>query len=191
MIKFSTFIFESFSFDEKSLKASFYYSFDNWSEIFEEIINFRTELVNAHLHSLQNKNVLNNFLFNLHIALWISYYKLFPTKTLEIKSWYLNSEQILFWEKFYRNWLWEFFITNNLDFSELINFKNIWKTPDFEEINIVNDYINNNCRDNSWIISTKNTEKNLLLWWGWKDSITSLILLEEKKTRFICFLKNR
>jgi hypothetical protein len=64
-------------------------------------------------------------LFNLHIALGISYYKLFPTKTLEVKSGYLNDEQIAFWEKFYRNGLGEFFIKNDIDFRELINFENI------------------------------------------------------------------
>jgi len=114
MKKFGKFIFESYSFDEKSLKASFYYSFD-WNEIFEEIIDFSSDKFDIPKISNSNKGeevniILNNFLFNLHIALWISYYKLFPTEILEVKSWYLDDEQILFWIKFYKNWLWEFFI---------------------------------------------------------------------------------
>ena len=188
MKKFSKFTFESFSFDEKSLKANFYYSFDNWSEIFEEIIDFKSDKFEIPKTSSFLKGstwnvmkgewldpILNNFLFNLHIALWISYYKLFPTKILEVKSGYLNDEQILFWEKFYRNGLGEFFIKNNIDFSDLINFKNVWKVPDLEKVNIINDYIENKI---SPFKGGLGGAKNLLLWWGWKDSITSLILLE-------------
>ena len=125
MKKFAKFIFESYSFDDKSLKASFYYtlkghqgSFD-WDEIFEEIIDFSSDKFDIPKNSNFHKEggldiILNNFLFNLHIALWISYYKLFPTEILEVKSWYLDDEQIAFWKKFYRNWLWEFFIKNNI-----------------------------------------------------------------------------
>jgi len=172
--KFEKFIFETYSFDEKSLKASFYYSFDNWSEIFEEIIDFNIKKhpLASYLSMRGNNIILNNFLFNLHIALWISYYKLFPTQILEVKSWYLNDEQIEFWEKFYRNWLGEFFIKNNINFSWLINFKNVWKVPNLEEISILNNYIEKSTNFTEW--------KNLLLWWGGKDSITSLSILNKQ-----------
>jgi len=56
-----------------------------------------------------------------------------------------------------------------------IFYKKIGKIPDLEKLNIINEYISNNCKDNSWIIST---EKNLLLWWGWKDSIVSFSILD-------------
>jgi len=197
MQKFSTFIFESFSFNQKTLKASFFYTlkghqgnFNNWSEVFEEIIDFKSNTFDITENKLNNKIILNNFLFNLHIALWISYYKLFPTKILEVKSGYLDQEQILFWEKFYRNWLGEFFITNNLDFSELINFKNIWKVPDLENIWIINNYISVETRQ--CLVSTEEKpEKNLLLWWGWKDSIVSYSILnkENKKSDLFVFWK--
>lgn len=184
MREFSKFTFESFSFNKQSLRASFYYSFDNWNEIFEEIIDFSSDKFILDKSQVNNKIVLNNFLFNLHIALGISYYKLFPTKILEVKSWYLDDKQILFWEKFYKNWLWEFFIKNDIDFSELINFKNIWKIPDLEKINILNNYI---------IYSFKKEldKANLLLWWGWKDSITSFSILnkENKKLDLFVFWK--
>ena len=154
MREFSKFIFESYSFDEVSLKASFFYSFDNWSEIFEEIIDFGSDRFDIPKISPFLKGspevwgegldiVLNNFLFNLHIALWISYYKIFPTKILEVKSGFLDDEQIIFWKKFYKNWLWEFFIKNDIDFRELINFENSWSIWDLEELNIKNNYIEN------------------------------------------------
>ena len=171
MREFSKFIFESYSFNEVSLKASFFYSFDDWTEFFEEIIDFRSDTFSLDKNQLNNKVILNNFLFNLHIALWISYYKLFPTKILEIKSWYLDDDQILFWKKFYRNGLWEFFIKNDIDFRELINFKNSWGIWDLEELNIKNNYIENSANFLSW--------KDLLLWWGWKDSIVSYSILNK------------
>jgi len=180
MKQFKKFIFESYSFDEVSLKASFFYSFDNWNEIFEEIIDFKSGVVNENLHSLQNKIVLNNFLFNLHIALWISYYKLFPTKTLEVKSGFLADEQIVFWKKFYKNWLWEFFIKNDIDFSELINFTNSWSICNLEELTVKNNYIESSA---NFVKS-----KDLLLWWGGKDSIVSFSLLNKEKKDFDLFV---
>ena len=181
MQKFSTFIFESFSFNQETLKASFFYSFDNWDEIFEEIIDFKSDKFNLDERQLSNEIILNNFLFNLHIALWISYYKLFPTKTLEIKSWFLDDDQIIFWKKFYKNGLAEFFIKNNIDFKDLLNFKNSWSILDLEEINIKNNYIENSANFLSW--------KDLLLWWGGKDSIVSYSLLEKNNFDLFVFWK--
>ena len=194
MKKFSKFTFESFSFDEKYLKASFYYSFDNWIEIFEEIIDFKSDFFNlpknySWLMKEDGLIILNNFLFNLHIALWISYYKLFPTEILEVKSWFLDDEQILFWKKFYRNWLWEFFIKNNIDFSKLINFKNIWKITDLEKLSIINNYIQNNIPPfKGGLGGEELEERNLLLWWGWKDSITSYLKLKKENKDFDLFV---
>jgi len=169
MRKFEKFIFESYSFDDVSLKASFFYSFDNWNEIFEEIIDFSSDDFSACKINLWNKIILNNFLFNLHIALWISYYKLFPTKILEVKSGFLDDDQITFWKKFYKNWLWEFFIKNDINFSELINFTNAWSIWILEELTIKNNYIESSA---NFVES-----KDLLLWWGGKDSIVSYSLL--------------
>ena len=173
MRTFEKFTFESFSFDEESLKASFFYSFNNWLESFEEKIDFNSDLFSIDKKQLDNKIILNNLLFNLHIALWISYYKLFPTNILEIKSWYLDSEQILFWKTFYINWLWEFFIKNDIDPRNLINFKNVWETPDLEKLLQINNYIQNSHNFIEW--------KTMLLWWGWKDSIVSYSILGENQ----------
>lgn len=160
--KFSKFYFEKFSFDKKTLKASFFYSFDKL-EFFEEIIDF-SFWNNEIWVNLNYDELINNYLFNLHISLWISYYKLFPTKELIIESWYLDEEQIDFWKKFYLNWLWEFLIKNKIDFDFLFNFVNTKNVNNYHFLKIDNYNINSN--------------KSLLLWWWGKDSIVSYSLLK-------------
>ena len=102
MQKFKTFYFESFSFNREKLEAQFTYSFDG-EEFFDEIIYFESDKFK--LRSDFDDNVINNLLFHLHIALGISYYKLYPTKDLVVKSGILDEKQIIFWEKFYKNGL--------------------------------------------------------------------------------------
>ncbi len=177
MKKFRTFVFESFDFDRENLIGKFYYSFDSGAEVFEEIIDFKCNhsLTSSLLRSGESTDdiVLDNFLFQLHLALGISYYKLFPTENLEVKSGYLDDEQIIFWEKFYKNGLGEFFITNDIDPRGLVNFKNSGGIVDIEKLTVKNNYIEH---------SRNFVEgKTLLLWWGGKDSIVSYSLLKNKK----------
>lgn len=175
MKKFEKFYFEKFDFDKEKLKAKFYYSFDK-QEFFEEIIDFSSvffEIKNF------DEFLLNNLLFSLHIALWISYYKLYPTEILVVKSWFLDDYQIRFWKKFYTNWLWEFLIKNNINFEKLINFENS-KNIKNKNIKFVK-----NVLEEKKIIKNR---KSLLMWGWWKDSIVSSILLEEEKTDFDTFV---
>ena len=175
MRKFDTFVFESFEFDRETLQAHFYYSFDNWAEIFDEIIDFNCEWfeVDQNILETDDDTILNNFLFQLHLALGISYYKLFPTQNLEVKSGYLDDDQIVFWEKFYRNGLGEFFITNEIDPNGLVKFVNSGSAVSIDELTIKNNYIESSRNFIKW--------KTLLLWGGWKDSIVSYSLLKDKK----------
>jgi len=168
MKNFNTFYFERFEFDKISLKAKFFYSFDK-TEHFEEVIDFSSDFFNI-IDSIDYE-IINNILFHLHIALWISYYKLFPTEQLILESGFLDEKQIEFWISFYLNWLWEFFIKNNFDFKKILNFENI---KNFENKGYKNVEING---DNS-----------LLMWWGWKDSIVSSILLNEEKKDYTPFV---
>jgi ribosomal protein L11 methylase PrmA len=99
MKEFKTFYFEKFSFDSTSLKAKFFYSFDKKQNFIEEI-DFSSDFkVRQNL----DKNIIDNILFSIHLALGISYYKLFPTKSLIAESGVLTDNQIKFWEKFYKN----------------------------------------------------------------------------------------
>ena len=169
MQKFQTFYFEKFKFDKKNLQAKFFYSFDE-TEFFEEIIDFSSDFFE--LREDIDDDILNNILFHLHIVLWISYYKLFPTEKLIVKSWFLDEKQIKFWHKFYRNGLWEFFIKNDIDFNNILKFIN------FKNISDIN--INNKVEINN--------DKSLLMWWWGKDSIVSSILLEKENNDFDGFV---
>lgn len=157
MKEFNKFYFESFEFDEKTLEAKFNYSFDK-EEYFTETIGFRTE---KKIRKDLNKYIINNILFHIHIALWISYYKLSPTKDLIIESGFLDDYQIVFWKKFYIEWLGEFFITNNIDPNPLLNFINTENSRKFEKKDFDLD------------------DKLLLALWGGKDSIVSYSLIKD------------
>ena len=166
MKQFNNFYFESTSFDSKTLTASFSYSFD------EEI--FFTEKINFWDNNFQtikriNKRIINNLLFHLQLALGISYYKTFPTNNLIIKSWFLTDDQIVFWRKFYQNWLWEFLFRNQIEPNKLFNFVNTKKIhcEECQKIEIeMNKY---KCK----------SDKAILPFGGGKDSIVSFELLEK------------
>jgi len=66
MRKFNSFYFESFSFDEKTLKAIFKYSFDQ-DYFFEEEVDFSSDLF--FYRDDLDFDIINNFLFSLHLAL--------------------------------------------------------------------------------------------------------------------------
>jgi len=166
MEKFNTFYFEKFEFDETSLKAKFFYSFDK-KEFFEEEIDFSSDLFKTRENL--DKKIIDNILFSIHLALWISYYKLFPTERLIVKSGKLTENQIRFWEKFYKNWLWEFLYTNNINPKWLFNFENASNTK-FEKTDF------------------ELSNKSLVpIWWG-KDSIVTIELLKEAWADFDLFV---
>ncbi len=157
MKNFDTFYFEDFDFDKSTLVASFRYSFDS-SQLFEEKIDFSAD--SFVIRKDLEYEIINNLLFHIHIALWISYYKLFPTKNLIIKSWFIDDNQITFWKKLYLNWLWEFFVKNNIDPTNLLWFKNIKNTKNYHKKDF------------------KIKNKMLLPVWWWKDSIVTYSLIK-------------
>ena len=181
MQKFDTFYFEKFEFDKEKLQASFFYSFDEL-EKFEEVIDFKSQ--DFDLIKNIDDEIINNILFHLHIALWISYYKLFPTEKLIIKSGILDEKQIKFWHKFYKNWLWEFFIKNDFDFSDILRFENsphLTSPLKGEEQE----------QKNPPLLQRRGVRgegKSLLMWWWGKDSIVSSILLENENNDFDSFV---
>ncbi len=163
MIKsFKKFYFKWFDFDQATLVAKFYYSFDKEINFCEEI-DFTCKWFNVRKDI--NLDIVNNILFHLSIALWIWYYKAYPTKELILNHGKLNKEQIEFWQKFYKKWLWEFLYKNKLDPANLFQFIN-WTKKQFEKIDfdIQDKYL-------------------LPIWWG-KDSLVSAEILKEKKKEF-------
>lgn len=112
MREFQRFYFEDFRFESYSLKAYFNYSFDG-EECFEEVLDFSCE--GFSVRNDIDADVIENLCFHIFIALGISYYKLYPTKELVFRNHRLHTDKIQFWEKFYRNGLGEFLITNQID----------------------------------------------------------------------------
>ncbi len=162
MKEFKAFYFESFRFESETLKAYFLYSFDK-AEFFEEEIDFRCSWFE--LRKDFDETVFASFLFQIHLALGISYYKLYPTKDLFIWSGYLTDTQIAFWEKFYKNWLWEFLYKNNIPPQGLFQFHKesdiVYPKQDIDS-----------------------SEKSLVPLGGGKDSMVSIVLLEEAWYQF-------
>ena len=128
MKKFQTFHFKSHSFDPETLQASFSFAFDN--EItFTETIDFRCKDFQP-INNL-DPDMMNNLLLHLSLALWISYYKLCPTKELLIENWFLDDEQKIFRNEFYVNGLGEYFYRNKLSPKGLCQFVNGTSATDF------------------------------------------------------------
>ena len=169
MKPFNQFIISNYSWDPESLTASFCYSFDN-EEKFIEKIDFRPLKDTEKFPILRsNKYEINQILTHLHIALWVSYYKLYPTKEIIVESSYLTENQKSFWNVFYLKWLWEFFYRNQLDPRGLANFISKEWAPKFENK-----------------ISLTANKSLVLFWWG-KDSLVSVELLKEKWEDFDLF----
>jgi len=174
MKQYNNFYFEKFSFDIKTWIAIFYYSFDE-ELFFEEKIYFFDK--NFSLRKDINLKIVNNILFHIHIALWISYYKFFPTKSLVLKTWKLDDFQKKFWKKFYLNWLGEFFYRNKINPNWLLEFE----------------YINLGVKKEILDLKNRQTsEKYLVLVGWWKDSIVSIELLKKmwKEIDLVTFAVN-
>jgi len=121
MKAFQTFYFTGYDFDPKTLKASFFYSFDHEVD-FTETIDFACSGFQP-INSL-DPEILNTLLFHTSLAIGISYYKLYPTHDLVVETGSLNEDQQNFWKIFYTQGLGEFFYTNSLSPHGLINFVN-------------------------------------------------------------------
>lgn len=170
MKQYKNFYFEKFEFNNKTLEAKFYYNFDK-ELFFEEKISFLD--TNFALRKDLNLEIINNILFHIHIALWISYYKFYPTKKLILKTWKIDEFQINFFQKFYLNWLGEFFYRNNINPNWLLNFI-CESDTNFEKIDF------------------DLSDKYLLAVWWWKDSIVSIELLKKmwKQLDLVTFAVN-
>lgn len=120
-----TFIFSSYSYNAGAGTATFIYEFENGPE-FTEILKFQPTSRNV------NDQLLDQIMFNLHLALGISYWKIYCPAQIKVESGLLDKRQASFWNIVYTQGLGEFFFKNNIDFRGLINFpfhKNARPTP--------------------------------------------------------------
>jgi len=162
MKEFQTFYFTWYTFDPKTLKASFFYSFDHDVD-FTETIDFSCPGFTP-INDL-DKEILNTLLFHLSLALGISYYKLYPTENLVIEHGSLNQDQQKFWKTFYTQWLGEFFFRNNLSPKGRINFVN-WEKASPQKL-----------------FSTASNIPMIAIGWG-KDSLVSIELVKKLNIPF-------
>lgn len=110
------FVFDSYSIDVTGRSISFRYTIG--SRTYEE----RIVLNEGSLHLVPDKDLLDRILFNLHIALGISYWKATCSPHIEIRSGQLSEEQASFWNTIYTKGLGEFYFRNKIDFRSLVHF---------------------------------------------------------------------
>lgn len=110
------FVFDSYSIDESGRTVRFRYGIG--THVYEE----RMILNTGSLHDVDDHAILDSILFNLHLALGISYWKADCSPRMEIKSGTLSHEQAAFWNTVYTKGLGEFYYRNKIDFRSLINF---------------------------------------------------------------------
>ncbi|MDR3078477.1 MAG: hypothetical protein LBU15_00355 [Rickettsiales bacterium] len=112
------FIFDSYSFNPREKILNLSYSQDD-ELFFVETLRFPGGLELGR----EELEVLDRIFKYLHLAVGISYYKLFVSRTMEIRTGPLNREQAEFFNDFYRSGLGEFSYRNGLgDLRERINF---------------------------------------------------------------------
>lgn len=165
MKKYSMFTIQWYSFDTTTGEARFIYNFDE-DVVFEEVLFFA---VDGKESFDDNPALRSALLFDLALALWVSYYKLCPTTTVVLACWTLTSSQESFWQDFYCLWLGEFFYANELDPIRPSFSSQKW-------LPILDDTSFHDPRP--W------TGKYLLCrWWG-KDSLVSASLLRNNNVPF-------
>ena len=110
-----SFLFDSYSVDATKTVLSFTYQ-AGYSR-FEEKLFLPKPLSDS-----VDKDVLKAVLFNLHLALGISYWKMRCLQKIEIKSEVLTHDQAQFWNLVYTKGLGEFYYRNKIDFRNLVSF---------------------------------------------------------------------
>lgn len=111
----NSFEFTSYSFDGPSRTAEFIYTvfLKNRAPItLSEKLYFPREFPKGHSH---DSALLESVLYNLHLILGISYWKMHCLKQLDINTHDLTKKQAYFWNTVYRKGLGEFFYKNSID----------------------------------------------------------------------------
>lgn len=110
-----SFIFDSYYIDASKTVLSFVYLVGHAR--FEEKLYLPKPISQS-----VDKEVVKELLFNLHLAIGISYWKMHCYPVMEIKSGILSPEQAKFWELIYTKGLGEFYYRNKIDFRKLVSF---------------------------------------------------------------------
>jgi hypothetical protein len=111
---YGTFFFEGYSFDERTMTASFSYSFDGERRFTETMTFDPTDAV-------IQEDVLHRCLELAHFVVGTSYYKCFPTAKAEYRNKRFSPKQAEFINHVYRDGLSQFMFENNLDPTQLLH----------------------------------------------------------------------
>lgn len=119
-----TFIFSSYYLDRTKKECTFRYitQFQNGEDDFvcEEKLLLPTTL---NLPTTRQENeILDRILFQIHLMLGISYWKMYLAKNIQVKSGILSKGQANFWNTLYTDGMGEFWYTNNLDPNKAVSF---------------------------------------------------------------------
>lgn len=159
--KEDVFVFDSYSILENKKEINFNYRYKDLK--FSEKI-----LLPKQIPDSVDTVLLTKALYNLHLMLGISYFKMYCPKQITI-PYPLTHEQAQFWNTVYTKGLGEFFYRNKIDFRNLIHF------PYLSEPNIQPGHIQPRRLDEA----KKN--KYLVGIGGGKDSIVAIELLKKKE----------
>lgn len=116
------FLYDEIHLDTLNSTVSFTYSFkqsNNSQQKFNESLTFTSNTTSSLSFS---DPIIHPILSNLHLALGMSYWKLFCPKDIRLDTATLTTAQAAFWNTLYTKGLGEFFFQNQIDFRELVNF---------------------------------------------------------------------
>ncbi|OGK38688.1 hypothetical protein A3F34_02635 [Candidatus Roizmanbacteria bacterium RIFCSPHIGHO2_12_FULL_44_10] len=158
------FIFAGYNADWATGKLTFSYTInvdETISKSFSETLRLQSPVDITKL----NPKTLEILLQSFHLALGLSYYKLYIPPTILIRGYSLSKAQSIFWNMLYTKGLGEFYYRNNIDFRGLIQFP-------YED------------KSRSALEQKRDSDKTLLGIGGGKDSILAAQILKEAEIAF-------
>lgn len=157
--KHPKFIYHSYEIKEEAddLVLSFHFEIENLGD-FKPSSRLPLKYIT---NSKINPKFLNNLVFHFGLVEMLSYYKITASEFIEIKAGYLDEEQLKFFKKLLQQGLGEFFYTNKIEVSK-----------DYPKFII-------NHKKEKILFQKLDTDGNLILVGGGKDSCVSLELLKD------------
>ncbi len=159
--KYPEFIYQKYSWKiiDHSLVASFQYSI-------KPNLNFTSSIKVHHLNDDLNSQDIDSFVFNIGLSEMLSYWKVTASPLITVKAGSLSNEQLKFWHKLLIKGMGEFFLVNNIKFTD----------PNFVKIQT----LKSNHLSRTSQRSTAPVKNILIPIGGGKDSAVSLDILAQK-----------
>lgn len=182
-----SFIFDSFDFNAAQNEAVFRYILES-KVAADEPITFEEKIRFESPAPLTDSPALRSVLFDLHIALGMSYWKTYCPPTLIVRSGALSENDLWFWTRIYTKGLGEFFFENSIDFRNLIHFvateQNIPLAPVTSQPQNGATPTHTTLENNHHISVNGVTPKAMVALGGGKDSLTTVGLLQQAHIPF-------